>query len=542
MTINNQDNKEIHELPEVLTLQAGMMVAVDSEPTGTKSFNLTAALEGKAESSDVSDLATTVSGKADASTVNQLSTVVEGKIDSPTTGPVAGQVLTFDGTSNTWDNPPEGVYVLNYSEVTDIRDVDIDRARNQPTFLKIDTENPLTISVPRSSGTAYTVNLQPGTLMRLEEVGATGTSGTYTGPKFLIFGSQFGEEVGGGVMQNADFRIICCISLSAFGGVTKSLTVNGNMDPGGQLFGSPSSPGTQPFPITTSFFVGKGPGNPNTNRTQNALGVEVQSAGKIRKQVLMPEDIESHDFSADTTPEQIQFMGWGATSNRAGYKNLLTAEHNYDSTNFPTQTPQVQFLKFRMTSGTPATNQVMDVVQATMKSADGQNTAVIGGLLVPALNSVGVLQNWADATGSYYGWKTVNEVPASTSINAGNVLAVDSNGTPVWGNAVGFVKNVGALTDAATITASNLNNGFATLSTSQSTLTIIDVVGTDEIVNFAVEITPSVNCTLTIKKKVGSNEAVTLKHSVAAGNTLEANKTYQVTAVGGCWTLAEFEA
>lgn len=132
-------------------------------------------------------------------------------------------------------------------------------------------------------------------------------------------------------------------------------------------------------------------------------------------------------------------------------------------------------------------------------------------------------------------------VPSSTAADSGKVLSVDSNGTASWGNAVGFVKNVGQLTDSSQIVAYNLNNGFATLSTSQSALTIVDVVGTDEIVNFAIEITPSVNCTLTIKKKVGSGGFVDLKHSVAAGNELVAGKTYQVTAVGNCWTLAEFE-
>ena len=133
-------------------------------------------------------------------------------------------------------------------------------------------------------------------------------------------------------------------------------------------------------------------------------------------------------------------------------------------------------------------------------------------------------------------------VPSSTAADSGKVLMVASNGTAGWGNAVGFVKNAGSLTDGATITATTLNNGFATLTTSQSALTIVDVVDTNEIVNFAIEIEPSVNCTLTIKKKVGTNSPVTLKHSVAAGNTLEAGKTYQVTAVGNCWTLAEFEA
>jgi hypothetical protein len=231
-----------------------------------------------------------------------------------------------------------------------------------------------------------------------------------------------------------------------------------------------------------------------------------------------------------------------ASDGTTSYKDLITAQHTYDSTNFPQQTPQVQFSKAKMSGGTPGSDQVLDIVQATMKSSDGQSTAVIGGLLVPSISSAGVLQNWSDSSGGHYGWKPVNEVPSSTASDSGKVLSVDSNGTAAWGNAVGFVKNAGPLTDGATITATTLNNGFATLSTSQSALTIIDVVGTDEIVNFAIEIEPSVNCTLTIQKKVGTNSPVTLKHSVAAGNTLEAGKTYQVTAVGNCWTLAEFEA
>lgn len=82
MAINNQDKTEIHNLPEVTTLQPGMMVAVDSEPTGTKSFNLTTALEDKASASDVTDLATAVAGKADASDLTAIATTVEGKADA----------------------------------------------------------------------------------------------------------------------------------------------------------------------------------------------------------------------------------------------------------------------------------------------------------------------------------------------------------------------------------------------------------------------------------------------------------------------------
>ena len=78
----NDDEIEIHQLPEVTALQSGMMVAVDSQPTGTKCFNLTTALEGKASTSDVTDLATAVAGKAEASDLTALATTVEGKADA----------------------------------------------------------------------------------------------------------------------------------------------------------------------------------------------------------------------------------------------------------------------------------------------------------------------------------------------------------------------------------------------------------------------------------------------------------------------------
>ena len=617
----NDDELEIHQLPEVSTLQAGMMVAVDSQPTGTKSFNLTNALAGKASASDFTALENTVAEKANTS---DMTTALEGKVDAPATTPEEGQVLTFDGSANTWANPPEGVYVLNYTEVTDIRDVDIEKAKTMPTFLKIDTEQPLTISVPQSSGSPYTVNVQPGTIMGLEEIGSNGTSGSYSGPKFLIFGSKFGEEVGGGIMQNADLRVICCIALSAFGGVSKGLTVTGNMDPGGNLFGN-ITVGTQPFPITTTFFAGKGPGNPNTNRTQNALGVDFQSAGKIRRQVLMPEDIQSNLFYSNSTPEIIQFMGWGATSNRAGYKTSLLATHSTRSSEYPPQTPSVAFNRYVMGSSETSDNVATSVRVEMISSVSGQGSAMFGGNLVPNLGSVGALQYWSDNNGVHYGFKPVNEVPASTSAESGKVLKVGSNGTPSWGNEVFIAtynvtpfadilaaKNNGALvfldvsgtgsgpimslftisdsgayfttitpgttsdpsdsltvevstngttdtwssiivnncaqlssttieTDSSPVMITGLNNGFGTMSLNRSSFTLIVEVNDGEVINFALEIENSQSCQLTIQKKVG-NTITTLKHSVAAGNTLEANKTYQVTAVGTCWTLAEFEA
>jgi hypothetical protein len=92
----NDDEIEIHQLPEVTALQSGMMVAVDSEPTGTKCFNLSTALESKANTSDLST-------KADTSTVTALSNEMANKVDLPAATPVKGQVLQFNGTANEWN-------------------------------------------------------------------------------------------------------------------------------------------------------------------------------------------------------------------------------------------------------------------------------------------------------------------------------------------------------------------------------------------------------------------------------------------------------
>ncbi len=452
MAINNQDKTEIHNLPEVTTLQPGMMVAVDSEPTGTKSFNLTAALEGTASADDISALESALAEKADASDVAALATTVDGKADE------AAMTTALAGKE-------DKVFV---AEVNVTSYDDIDAAYN--------------------AGKTIVFKYQPAPQANPGEV-------------YYIKNMQYIPYVGymcGTINAiNCGYFIVCDTNNGATRWTISS-------------FASMPEPG----------------GNPT-----NGQLLAYNSSGNVWIDSPVPSS------TAADSGKVLMVASDGTT----GYKNLITAQHTYDST-FPQQTPQVQFLKAQMSGGTPGSDQVMDIVQASMKSSDGQSTTVIGGILVPSISSAGVLQNWSDSNGGHYGWKPVNEVPSSTVSDSGKVLSVDSNGTSCWGNAVGFVKNAGALTDAATITASNLNNGFATLSTSQSALTIIDVVGTDEIVNFAIEITPSVNCTLTIQKQIGTGTPVTMKHSVAGGNTLEANKIYQITAVGSCWTLAEFEA
>lgn len=100
----------------------------------------------------------------------------------------------------------------------------------------------------------------------------------------------------------------------------------------------------------------------------------------------------------------------------------------------------------------------------------------------------------------------------------------------------------GTLTDGSIVTAPN--NAVSSLTTSQSSLRIQVVVEPGEIPNFAVEITASADATLTVAKVVsggGAAVATQLKPSVSGGTELESGKIYQVTCVGSCWTIAEFE-
>lgn len=287
MAYRDDEEKRIYELETAESLSAGTFVPVDKEGNEM------------AEKFD-------------------LGTALDEKVDVPSTEPEAGQVLTFDGNKTIWDNPPEGVYVLNYMEIRDLNDIDVDRVKTQPTFMKIDTTEPLTISIPQYNDTSHTVYVQPGTIMGVEEIGPEGTAGSYTGPRFIVFSSCYGKGTSGSIMQSDDLKIMCVVSLSTFNGVSKSLAANGYLNYNGGMFGS------MPAPVTFKASNGRGVSWPDVagNEDKNALIVEIQSGGLFRRQCLLPLDVQNHDFSTDTTPEQIQFMGWGATSNRAGYRTI----------------------------------------------------------------------------------------------------------------------------------------------------------------------------------------------------------------------------
>ena len=384
----NDDEIEIHQLPEVSTLQAGMMVAVDSQPTGTKSFNLTTALEEK--------------------------------VDTPATTPAEGQVLTFNGSANTWANPPKGVYMLKYSEVTNLDDVDLDKATTIPTFILIDSKQTLVIG-NGSSGTTITVNA--GTIMRLEEVGNPNDAGK---PMLLTFVSDYGNSAtGGSYMTYGNYFVRLVVSKSMYGGVSKQFGVSADIWNTG-LFRS------QQLPVVKKYDNARGPAQSggSLNGDANSLIVSFEDAGSNkRRQLLPPAELASHDFSSDTTPEQIQFMGWGATSNRAGYKSCLVATHS-DTATYPIQTPEVDFVRSVMGPSETEDNVICSVSVVT-KPANGGNPSAFGGILIPRTRP-GALQYWSDINGSHLDFKPVNEVPVSTSSDSGRVLTVDSNGTPIW--------------------------------------------------------------------------------------------------------------
>ena len=100
-----------------------------------------------------------------------------------------------------------------------------------------------------------------------------------------------------------------------------------------------------------------------------------------------------------------------------------------------------------------------------------------------------------------------------------------------------YLRDVGALTDAASVDVTN--NATQHLTSAQTALTLNVNCVAGEVPNFAVEISASAAITLTLTKTV-NNVATTLYPSEAGGTALESGKYYQVTCVGNCWTLAEF--
>lgn len=122
-----------------------------------------------------------------------------------------------------------------------------------------------------------------------------------------------------------------------------------------------------------------------------------------------------------------------------------------------------------------------------------------------------------------------DQVPTEGSFNP-----VTSDGVA---KAAGSVQDKGAMTDGASVEVTN--NALQTLSTSRSAITVNVTPEDGQSPNFALEIAPSQDLTITVTKTVG-NTVTNLYPSNAGGNVADAGGYYQLTCVGNCWTLAPF--
>ena len=110
-----------------------------------------------------------------------------------------------------------------------------------------------------------------------------------------------------------------------------------------------------------------------------------------------------------------------------------------------------------------------------------------------------------------------------------------------WGRSEGEWVNARAIPQVSVAAAASVdmvNNALNVITgTTGATLTLAVTAPAGEAANFAAQVTPSVNCTLTVTV----NSQATL-YNKAAGNELEAGKTYQISCLNNCWTMAEFES
>ena len=168
-------------------------------------------------------------------------------------------------------------------------------------------------------------------------------------------------------------------------------------------------------------------------------------------------------------------------------------------------------------SGTPITYRA-----PANTGLSGQNDQAIAAI-VGKINEMDTIQDDLDTSLE----KIESVIPEDTS--EGNKLVNEKR----------LLHDAGVLTDAASIDITN--NATQRLTSTQTALTLNVNFVAGEVPNFAVEINASSEITLTLTKTV--NEVpTTLYPSKAGGTTLESGKFYQVTCVGNCWTLAEFEA
>ena len=122
-----------------------------------------------------------------------------------------------------------------------------------------------------------------------------------------------------------------------------------------------------------------------------------------------------------------------------------------------------------------------------------------------------------------------------TALDEVNDILEDLTGNP-------GMTDLGAKTESDSVSgALTIGTGNSTTSLTLTTVNTLTVISNVGVPNFALEIDNSDNSNDVTVTVTGSDGVTALKNSVAGGTTVTAGTLVQLTAVGGCWTMAEFE-
>lgn len=441
-------------------------------------------------------------------------------VDLPTTTELpTGSFVAVDNTTtgtNKFDlSTLKSAYILKYSEVGSLADIDLEKAKLMPTFMLIDDGDHTIVTNTSTNSNGEQVVVTQGTLLRLDEL--LDYCASFTVQHIKCFPAN---NIATGAYGNYNVWL-SVFTASALSSESKKTWAVFSEFGYSNLFSS------TPMPITKQYLNGRGPGSLGSQSTQdqNALAIEFQANGKFRRQLLMPMDLQNHSFDDDQNVGTLQFMAWDKTSNRAGYTEKLP------------DTSSIVVLD-RTTAGW--TNKIQDILDAgkipaviysrtdttgmkhtyllTYHSTVNNEYKFIGPGLKTNPNRIEYLMCSWTSSSSILPYSDAEISPSTTPIitlssadNFSGRIYVDNNAVTV-------------VTDSAVL--------------SSSTLTIqVDAVNY-QACNAVIEITPTANMTVTVVNYAQT----TLKHSTAGGNQLTAGKTYQVSVMGNCWTCAEFEA
>ena len=126
---------------------------------------------------------------------------------------------------------------------------------------------------------------------------------------------------------------------------------------------------------------------------------------------------------------------------------------------------------------------------------------------------------------------------AGNDVNGNNIAATYATKSELSTATAGCQEKLTPATVTAAASISVSNNTVSTIANdSLSAMTIDCTVTNGECANFACEISTEVACTLAV-----TINTMAAHPSVSGGTSMEAGKFYQLTCVGTCWTLAEFE-